>query len=129
MRFIISSLILFIALTNSARAQDCLTPSSEFADELRTFLTNGASFDRMAAAKSGSHRNMYYVAVYLEVPGTSGWALFAANTVEGFGQFYAVDDIANHFSSLLDGRQTRGEFSTTDPAARRARACLEGASG
>lgn len=120
----------FVALTGvilmgSVNAQECLNPTQEFASELKSFLTGGADFQEMAAVKSKSHRNMYYVAVQLEVPGASGWALFASNTIEGFGQMYAVGDIANDFSSLIDGRQTKGNFSTNDPAARRARECLD----
>lgn len=114
-----------LILFGSVNAQDCLAPTQEFKAELKSFLTNGADFEKITAVKSQSHRNMYYVAVHLEVPGTSGWALFASNTIEGFGQMYAVDDIANHFSSLLDGRQTKGNFSASDPAATRARGCLD----
>lgn len=114
-----------LILIGSASAQDCVRPNQEFIAELKSFLTNGTGFEEIAAVKSDSHRNIYYVAVQLEVPGASGWALFASNTIEGFGQMYAVDDIANEFSSLLDGRQTRGDFSASDPAARRARACVD----
>ena len=120
--FVVAISLVFIAVVN---AQECKVPTQEFAAELKTFLTNGADFEEMAAVKSQSHRNMYYVAVQLEVPGASGWALFASNTIEGFGQMYAVDDIANDFSSLIDGRQTKGNFSTNDPAAIRARECLD----
>lgn len=119
--------VLFLGLVSvgSTHAQECLTPTKKFAEELKTFLTEGADFEKMAAVKSQSHKKMYYVAVYLEVPGASGWALFASNTIEGFGQMYAVDDIANDFSTLLDGRRTKGAFSTRDPAAKRARYCLD----
>ena len=118
---VLAGLILF----GSINAQNCLEPTEEFAKELKTFLVDGADFEEMAAVKSRSHKNMYYVAVNLEVPGASGWALFAANKIDGFGMFYAVDDIANDFSTLIDGRQTQGSFSASDRAARLARDCLK----
>lgn len=124
MRKQITVVLIGLVLFKSASAQTCLVPTQEFAKELKTFLIDGADFGKMAAVKSQSHKNMYYVTVELEVPGASGRALCAANKIDGFGMFYAVDEIANEFSSLIDGRQTDGEFSAGDPAARRARECL-----
>jgi hypothetical protein len=105
-------------------ASQCLTPSPQFTEELRSFLTGGASFNRIAAYRSDAHQNAYYVAVHMTVPGAEGWALFAATAIDRFAATYAVDDIANDFSDLLDGRQTQARFSTRDPGARAAIDCL-----